>query len=348
MRRYPFPMTHTPAPIPEHYHVDRAKFESEIVPAGRPAVLRSLLCDWPIVRAAVDGSEALAAYLRGRATEAAGEAWFASPTVSGRFGFNEALDGFNHDRKLATVDQLLDLLLRQRGASEHYGIYAGALPLARHAPEVLAENVMPLLDADRYMLVSLWLGNRTKTAAHWDLPQNLACVVAGTRRFTLFPTDAVANLYVGPLDFTLAGQPSSLADIEAPDFERFPKLREAFAVAQVAELQPGDAIYIPSLWWHAVACQAEVGAMINYWWRDGPARTITPQLSLMHALLTMQELPERERAAWRVMFDHYVFRDNGDPAAHLPAHAKGILGEQTTDLVAQLKQTLANALTPQR
>lgn len=207
---------------------------------------------------------------------------------------------------------------------------------------------MPLLDADRYMLASLWLGNRTQTAAHWDLPQNLACVVAGTRRFTLFPTEAVANLYVGPLDFTLAGQPSSLADVEAPDFDRFPKLRDALAVAEVAVLEPGDALYIPSLWWHAVAGQAELGAMINYWWRDGPARTITPQLTLMHALLTMQELPDRERAAWRVMFDHYVFRDNGDPVDHLPDHAKGILGERSAEQIAQLKRLLWEALTPRR
>ena len=339
-------MTDALAQIPEYHDVDRAMFEREIVPAGQPAVLRSLLSEWPVVVAAVEGVEALAAYLRERTTEAAGEAWFASPSVGGRFGFNESLDGYNFDRKSATIDQLLDLLLRQRGASDQYGIFAGALPIRRHAPAMLAENVMPLLDADRYMLASLWLGNRTKTAAHWDLPQNLACIVAGTRRFTLFPTEAVAHLYVGPLDFMLAGQPSSLADVEAPDFERFPKLREALAVAQVAELEPGDAIYIPSLWWHAVSGHAEVGAMVNYWWRDGPARMMTPQLSLMHALLTMKELPERERAAWRVMFEHYVFQAGDDPARHLPDQAKGILGEQSPQQIARTKQMLSEALIP--
>lgn len=336
------------SPIPEYHCVDRAKFEREIIPAGRPAVLRSLLKHWPVVQAALQGPETLASYLGERATEATGETWFATPAVGGRFGFNDAFDGFNHDRKLATLGQLLDLLLRQRGSSEQHGIYAGALPLAKHAPKVLSENIMPLLDADRYMLVSLWLGNRTKTPAHWDLPQNLACVVAGKRRFTLFPTEAVADLYVGPLDFTLAGQPSSLADVDAPDFERFPKLREALAVAQVAELEAGDAIYIPSLWWHAVAGHADVGAMINYWWRDGPARTMTPQLSLMHALLTMHELPDRERAAWRALFDHYVFRDNGDPVGHLPDHIKGILGDRSPEQIAELKLMLSEALTPRR
>lgn len=337
-------MTGTPAPIHEIDGVDRTRFEQEIVPAGRPVVMRGLNRDWPLVQAGLAGPDTLAAYLRERATTASGEAWFAEPAIAGRFGFSEGLDGFNHERKLATVAQLLDLLLRQRGAAEQYGIFAGALPLRKHAPGVLAENVMPLLAPDRYMLTSLWLGNRTKTAAHWDLPQNLACVVAGRRRFTLFPTRAVEHLYVGPLDFTLAGQPSSLADVEAPDFDRFPKLGDALAMAQVAELAPGDVLYIPSLWWHAVSGQDELGAMINYWWRDGPARTITPQLSLMHALLTMHELPDRERAAWRALFDHYVFRDHGDPAAHLPADARGVLGERTPEQLAWLRQMLAEAL----
>ena len=75
---------------------------------------------------------------------------------------------------------------------------------------------------------------------------------------------------------------------------------------------------------------------------------ISPQYALLAAVLTMQELPERERAAWRAMFDHYVFRDGGDPAAHLPRRAQGILGPRTADLVAEMKAYLAGALTPRR
>jgi hypothetical protein len=329
---------------PEFEGIDRARFEFEIVPAGRPAILRSAVAHWPIVTAALESSAKVADYLRERATGEAAEAWFAEPEIGGRFGFNATLDGFNHDRRKATIAQLLDLLLRQQGAPEPYGVYAGAMPLRRHAPRVITENDMPLLAPDRYMLISLWLGNRTRTAAHWDLSQNLACVVAGRRTFTLFPTSQVANLYVGPLDFTLAGQPSSLADMEEPDFDRFPRLRDAFAAAEVADLAPGDVLYMPSLWWHAAQSQDEFSALINYWWRDGPARTISPQFSLLHALMTMRELPEPERAAWRDLFNHYLFRDGGDPAEHLPEDARGVLGPQNPEQLAQLKANLAAAL----
>ena len=335
-------MPSQPRPIAERARIDRAIFEAEIVPAAQPVVLRGQVGDWPLVEAARQSDADFATALRAMASDAAGEAWFGAPDIKGRFGFTDDLTGHNFDRRLATVDQLLDLILRQRGDAAPWSVYAGALPVAKHVPAFRASHPMPLIDADRYMLVSLWLGNRTKTAAHWDLPQNLACVLAGRRRFTLFPTDQVANLYVGPIDFTLAGQPSSLADIEAPDFDRYPRLAEAFDHALVAELDPGDVLYVPSLWWHAVTGLEPLGAMINYWWRDGPARMMTPMLSLKHALMTMRGLPANEKAAWRAMFDHYLFGD--DPAAHLPDHARGVLGDLPPEAIAQLMAELAAAL----
>lgn len=330
--------------VPEFEGVDRARFEAEVVAAERPAVLRGLCAGWAAVAAARDGDEALRAHLCARANDLPFEAWFGPPEIGGRFGYSDDFAGFNHDRRLATVDQLLALLLRQRGHAAPFSIYAGAIPVAKHLPAWLPDLPMPLIEEGRDRLVSLWLGNRTRTAAHWDLAQNLACVVAGRRRFTLFPTDQVANLYVGPLEFTLAGQPTSLVDIDAPDFGRHPRFSEALAHAEVAELGPGDALYLPSLWWHAVAGLDEVGAMVNFWWRDGEPPRLTPLNALYHAIMTLQGMPERELAAWRVFFDHYVFRTGGDPVAHLPQDARGILGPRSRESVAKLRELLLTAL----
>lgn len=331
-------------PIAEYEPMDRGRFEREIAAKGEPAVLRGLVAEWPAVEAARQGDDALAAFLRGAASDEPFEAWFGAPEIEGRFGYTPDFSGFNHERRLATVEQLLELLLRQSGHERPWSMYAGGIPIRKHLPGLLPAIPAPVLDMGRATLISLWLGNRTQTAAHWDLPQNLACVVAGRRRFTLFPTDQIANLYVGPLDFTLAGQPISLVDLDQPDLEKHPRFAEALEHAQQAELGPGDALYIPSLWWHAVASLDEVGAMINFWWRDAEPPLLTPLNALYHAVMTMKSLPPNELAAWRVLFDHYVFEENGDPAVHLPEKARGILGKRTPELVARVKKLLIDAL----
>ena len=326
--------------------VTRERFEREIVPAGRPVVLKGLVGDWPIVAAARRSDTAVAEYLKQHRSDAPVQAWFGSPAIRGRFGYADDLGGFNHERRLVQLADLLDYLLTHRDDPDAFSAYAGGIPLAKHLPSLAAEASMPLLEAGREMLVSLWLGGRTRTAAHWDVPQNLACVVLGRRRFTLFPTEQVRNLYVGPLDHTLAGQSISLVDFAEPDLDRFPRFVEAMEAAEVAELEPGDALYVPSLWWHHVESLDPVGAMINFWWRDGPPYLITPLFTLFHALLSLRELPEAERVAWRSLFDHYIFGLNGDPMAHLPAEARGVFGEMTPDLLARLKAMLAGPLRP--
>jgi hypothetical protein len=331
-------------PIAEYARVDRERFESEIVPKGEPAVLRGLVAEWPVIAAAQSGDEGLARFFRDVATDEPFEAWFGAPEIGGRFSYDAEFGGFNHDRRLATVDQLLDLILRQRGHERPYSMYAGGIPIRRHLPGLLETISLPVLEHGRATLISLWLGNRTRTAAHWDLPQNLACVVAGRRRFTLFPIEQLPNLYVGPLDFTLAGQPISLVDIEEPDLEKHPRFEEALEAGVTAELGPGDALYIPSLWWHAVASLDELGAMINFWWRDAEPPLLTPLNALYHSVITMKNLPPDELARWKTMFGHYIFGDNGDPVEHLPEKARGILGRRTPELVVRVKKLLIDAL----
>lgn len=330
--------------IAEYQDVDRQTFEHEIVPKGEPAVVRGLVADWPIVHAAVAGDETLTGLLRGASNDEPFQTWFGAPEIEGRFAYSEDFTGFNHERKLATVEQLLELLLRQKGHERPYSMYAGGIPIRRHLPGLLPTIRVPLLDTSKTTLISLWLGNRTRTAAHWDLPQNLACVVAGRRRFTLFPTEQLPNLYVGPLEFTLAGQPISLVDVDQPDLEKHPRFTEALKAAAQAELGPGDALYIPSLWWHAVASLDEIGAMINFWWRDAEPPLLTPLNALYHSVITMKNLPPEELARWRVMFDHYVFEQDGDPVEHLPEKARGILGRRTPEMVARVKKLLIEAL----
>ena len=331
-------------PITEYAPMDRARFEREIVAKGEPAVFRGLVADWPPVRAGKDGPEALASMLRFAATDEPLQAWFAPPELEGRFNYNADFSGFNFERRSATLEQLLDLLLRQRGNEKPHCVYAGGISIPRHLPSLLPNIPVPMLDMGRETLISLWIGNRTHTATHWDQSQNLACVVAGRRRWTLFPPEQLKNLYVGPLEFTLAGQPTSLVDIDAPDLEKYPRFSEALTSARRVELGPGDALYIPAMWWHDVLSLDDFGSLINFWWRDAEPPLLTPLNALYHAVITMRDLPPNELKAWRNMFDHYIFGDNGDPVEHLPQNARGVLGKRTPDLVARVKKMLLEAL----
>ena len=333
-----------PRPVAEYSNVSRAQFESEIKPLNEPAILRGLVADWPSVELARESDQKLCEYITGISLEKPAEMFILDPEHQGRFFYSEDMRGFNFERRAAPLSKVLELLLRHKDEPSPPSVYAGAVNIPRHLPDFAAQHPTPLLPPEEETLASIWLGNRTRTVPHWDLPQNIACVVAGQRRFTLFPIEQVANLYIGPLDFTLAGQPCSLVDILTPDLARFPKYTEAAKHATVADLSPGDALYIPSLWIHHVESLTSFGMLVNYWWREGPKHLISPSFTLMHALLTLRDMPVAERAQWKHLFDHYIFNANDETLAHIPPHARGVFGEATPDLLQHLKRLLAGPL----
>jgi len=192
----------------------------------------------------------------------------------------------------------------------------------------------------------IWLGSAAVTPAHFDESRNVACVVAGRRRFTLLPPAQVANLYIGPLDFAPTGTPLSLVDFRAPDYARFPRFGQALEHAHVAELEAGDAIYIPPLWWHHVRSLDTFNVLVNYWWkeRDAARGTDSALNVLLLALLDLRSLPPEQREAWSGIFRHYVFEADGETAAHIPEARRGVLGEISPELARQVRAFLAAKL----
>ncbi len=63
-----------------------------------------------------------------------------------------------------------------------------------------------------------------------------------------------------------------------------PGFHAALAAGQVAELDPGDVLFYPALWWHHVEALESFNAMINYWWTTAPEFLDSPQATLLHAL----------------------------------------------------------------
>jgi hypothetical protein len=166
----------------------------------------------------------------------------------------------------------------------------------------------------------------------------------GRRRFTLFPPDQFANLYLGPIDNTPAGRAVSLVDFDAPDLAAHPRFVEAMAHAQTVELGPGDAIFIPSMWWHHVEGLDRFNILVNYWWRDTPAWLGQPQGALNHAILAIRDLPAEDKAMWRDLFDHYVFANGGAVTDHIPEPERGVLAPLTAETAGQLRAYLLRIL----
>ncbi|MCV2356442.1 cupin-like domain-containing protein [Paucibacter sp. B2R-40] len=332
-------------PMLERSDVHADALPADLLQSTEPVLLRGLVRHWPLVQAARQSDQHFCDYLRGFG--AAGAAtkvglWRGAPEIEGRFFYNADFSGFNYQREIAGFGALLDELLAQAAAPKPPALYLGSTELDGSFPGLRQANDLPLKVADP--LVSLWLGNLVRVAAHFDLPDNIACVVAGRRRFTLFPPEQVSNLYIGPLDLTPAGQAISLVDMAKPDFARFPRYAQALAQAQTVELAPGDAVFIPSLWWHAVEALEPISALVNFWWRQSPAFMDSPMNTLMLALMTLRDLPPAQRQAWGALFDHYVFNADAQTAAHIPPSAQGVLAPITSDRARHLRSVLLNRL----
>ena len=314
------------------------KLPDELLRATEPYVVRGLAAHWPLVDAARSSIDAADGYLRRFYRDATVGAMLGKPDIQGRFFYNQDLTGFNYYSVRARLDAVLDEMKGYRDNPRPAAIYVGSTTIDTALPGLREHNDIDL--NGREALASIWIGNQTRIAAHYDLPDNLAVVAAGRRRFTLFPPDQLANLYVGPLDFNPAGQAISLVDFAAPDHERFPRFRDALEHAQVAELEPGDAIFIPSMWWHHVEALAAFNVLVNYWWRQSPDYMDTPTNALMLALLTMRELPTEQRRAWQEIFRHYIFEPDQANEAHLPPHARYALAPLDEDRARALRATL--------
>jgi hypothetical protein len=334
-----------PKKAEEWHDVDAALLEATIKPRGRPAILRGLVKDWPVVQAGRESPQALCTYLKTFYGGLPAPLFEGPPTINGRFFYNDTLDGFNFESKRALLSDVLDRLQQDFGKESAPAVYAGSVSIPIYLPGFSdANNLRHLFSVESSVIESIWLGNRTCIAPHFDNTENIACVAGGTRRFTMFPPDQIRNLYVGPLDLTPAGQPVSLVDVRNPDLNRFPRYADALAAAEVAELSPGDAVYIPALWWHNVEALDSFNVLVNYWWRDVPDYFDSPSLSLLHCLLTVKSLPQQQRRDWKAVFDYLIFQSDGPALEHLPPQVQGLFGELTPPKVDRIRAMLLKSL----
>lgn len=309
---------------------------------AEPVIFRGLVSDWPLVKKSSESIRDVRRFLLRYYRDAPVRAFTLDAEHGGRIFYTDDFSATNFKQIRTGLDWVLAQIDKRKDDAEAPTVYMGSTEIDSCLPGLREKNSLPL--GDKRATVRIWLGNRSTVAAHYDVLENIACVGAGRRRFTLFPPDQLANLYVGPIDFTPAGQAISLVDLNNPDFQKYPRYAEALKHAQSAELEAGDAIYIPGMWWHQVESLESLNILINHWWKETPAHMGAPGDALLHAILCIRELPEEQRNAWRLFFEHYIFDAGSQTADHIPAGKRGALGELDEEAAEKIRSMLSTRL----
>lgn len=113
-------------------------------------------------------------------------------------------------------------------------------------PEKLFSSVLRVSSAD----VSVW--------THYDITDNVYFQIVGQKRVLMWAPDQALNMY-------LDGDKSQVTNVDDPDLDQFPK----FALTKQYEgiLQPGDTLFIPSMWFHNMKA-LDFGIAINMFWKN--------------------------------------------------------------------------------
>ena len=146
------------------------------------------------------------------------------------------------------------------------------------------------------------------------------------------------------MELNPAGRPVSFVSVTTPDFQRYPRYARALEASKDAHLEAGDAIYIPSMWWHSVESLAPFNMLVNYWWESAAMTSARAEAALIHALLAIRPLAQHQRHAWRAVFDHLVFCTDGDPRHTSHRRSRGMLGDLTPDLRDRMRNLIRRSL----
>lgn len=224
------------AVIEKRRGVSRDEFLDRYVRGCRPVVLTDVAEDWPAM------ARWSPADLRAR---------FGHLDVDVQVGRNADALFEQHKGRLRqrmTVAAFVDLVTGGGATNDHY-LTANDEMLRRPEFMPLLQDIgsmPPICDpALLHTAASFWFGPAgTRTPLHHDTLMLFHTQVVGRKRWRF-----VSPLQT-PLLYNRMGVYSPI-DLDEPDYDRYPRLREAVVLETV--LDPGDTLFLPLGWWHQVS-----------------------------------------------------------------------------------------------
>ena len=114
---------------------------------------------------------------------------------------------------------------------------------------------------------NIWYGGKgCKSPLHYDRADNFLCQVLGRKQLHLFAPSNAAGLY--PTTDTAFPHMSQIDVFNSGnvDRQRFPRFSDVAANGYTVTIGPGDMLYIPIGWWHAVE-SLDISISVNIWWQ---------------------------------------------------------------------------------
>jgi hypothetical protein len=236
-------------PVPGLFRPSRATFEKDFARRRSPVKVGGLLDDWPALeRWNLDflvehhGSARLPVARR----ECEDSVWF---------------------KHVGMTLESYVALMRDPGERGHY--YLSDAPFLSAVPELARDVRTPevVRGAPR---TALWISTTGKRAfTHFDVDHSLLTQVVGKKRIYLMRPRALVRLHVSPIFDR--NWPQSPVDLAAPNLTRFPRM----AGAEIFEcvIGPGEALFIPALWWHQVH-SLEDSVSVSFHWEGRRERLV--------------------------------------------------------------------------
>lgn len=211
--------------------VDKEEFLSRYKKPKKPVVIEQLTKDWPACE------KWNVEYIKKIAGENVVPLYDSKPSTDRK-----------HQHAPATrmkIKNYLDLL--RQGENDLRMFFYNIL---REVPELTEDFSYPEIGLKFFkkLPVLFFGGKGAKVQMHYDidLADIMLCHFGGKKRVYLFSPEQTKYIYRVPFSF------SSLFDIdyENPDYEKYPALKNL--KGEIAELDHGDVLYIPSGYWHYI------------------------------------------------------------------------------------------------